>query len=425
MGRESGRGSRRVNSALAGNTPDAHSKPRVVLGVTGGIAAYKSCTLLRLLSKAGVGVHVIPTPAALEMVGRTTWEALSGNPVYTRVTEGADSVTHIRYAQEADLIIVAPATANTLAKVRWGLADNLLTSTLLAATCPVIMAPAMHTEMWLDEATVENVAVLRDRGIEITDVATGALTSGDIGAGRMLEPEELADIVLERLKTTRDFEGVRIAISAGGTHEALDPVRFIGNRSSGRFGVEIARAALARGADVCLVAANVSADVLAGAHGAQIRRVESALDMQAAMREEAASADIIIMAAAVADYRPAQAGETKRKKTGEPLQIELVENPDILADLATNRGREGQMVVGFAAETGDENASALDYGIAKAKRKGADLLIVNEVGAALGFGDVDTAITIVNSQGDILSQAEGSKSRMAQHILSQLRETMK
>lgn len=400
------------------------SQPKVVVGVTGGIATYKTCTLVRLLIKAGVDVHVIPTPAALEMVGKTTWEALSGNPVHTRVTEGADSVTHIRYAHEADLIIVAPATANTLAKVRWGLADNLLTSTLLAATCPVIMAPAMHTEMWLDEATVENVVLLRERGIDITDVATGALTSGDIGAGRMLEPEELAGIVLERLECARDFEGVRIAISAGGTHEAIDPVRFIGNCSSGRFGVEIARAALKRGADVCLVSANVSADVLGRAHGAQIKHVESALDMQAAMREEAESADIIIMAAAVADYRPSQAGETKHKKTGESLQLELVENPDILAELATNRSREAQMVVGFAAETGDEKASALDYGIAKAKRKGADVLIVNEVGATTGFGDVDTAITIVNSDGEILSHAEGSKSRMAEHILSVLRERM-
>lgn len=398
------------------------SRPKVVVGVTGGIAAYKTCSLVRLLIKAGIDVHVIPTPAALEMVGRTTWEALSGNPVHTRVTEGADSVTHIRYAHEADLIIVAPATANTLAKVRWGLADNLLTSTLLAATCPVIMAPAMHTEMWLNEATVENVAVLRERGIEITDVATGALTSGDIGAGRMLEPEELASIVLERLEGARDFEGVRIAISAGGTHEAIDPVRFIGNRSSGRFGVEIARAALKRRADVCLVSANVSADVLARAHGASVRQVESALDMQAIMREEAESADIIIMAAAVADYRPSEAGETKHKKTGESLQLELVENPDILAELAANRGREEQLVVGFAAETGDEKASALDYGIAKAKRKGADMLIINEVGAATGFGDVDTAITVVNGEGEILSHAEGSKSRMAEHILRVLRE---
>lgn len=398
------------------------SQPKVVVGVTGGIAAYKTCSLVRLLIKAGVDVHVIPTPAALEMVGRTTWEALSGNPVHVRVTEGADTVTHIRYAHEADLIIVAPATANTLAKVRWGLADNLLTSTLLAADCPVIMAPAMHTEMWLNEATQENIAVLRERGIEITDVATGALTSGDIGAGRMLEPEELAGIVLERLEGARDFEGVRIAISAGGTHEAIDPVRFIANRSSGRFGVEIARAAQARGADVHLVAANISDDVLTRAHGVTVVRVESALDMQAVMREEVESADIIIMAAAVADYRPSEAGETKHKKTGGNLQLELVENPDILADLAAHRAREAQLVVGFAAETGDENGSALDYGIAKAKRKGADMLIVNEVGATTGFGNVDTAITIVNSDGEILSRAEGSKSRMAEHILSVLRE---
>lgn len=397
------------------------SQLKVVIGVTGGIAAYKTCSLIRLLTKADVDVHVIPTPAALEMVGRTTWEALSGNPVHMRVNEGADSVTHIRYAHDADLILVAPATANTLAKVRWGVADNLLTSTILAATCPVILAPAMHTEMWLNKATQENITVLRERGIDITDVATGALTSGDIGAGRMLEPEELADIVLRRLQAARDFEGVRIVVSAGGTHEAIDPVRFIGNRSSGRFGVEIARAALARGADVHLVAANVSNDVLTRVHGATLRRVESALDMQTVMCEEAESADIIIMAAAVADYRPSEAGETKRKKTGENLYLELVENPDILAELAANRARDKQLIIGFAAETGDEQASALDYGIAKAKRKGADMLIVNEVGETTGFGDVDTAITIVNGNGDILSHAGGNKQRMASHILDVLK----
>lgn len=397
---------------------------RIAVGITGGIAAYKACALIRLLKKAGADVVALPTPAALEMVGSTTLEALTGHPVHTRVSAAAHQVTHIRHAQESDLIVVAPATANTIAKVRWGMADNLLTNTILAARCPVMMAPAMHTEMWLNPATQDNVAVLRERGIDVLDVGIGRLTGADSGPGRMLEPEQIAEEALARLSDASSLAGAKIAISAGGTREPLDPVRFLGNRSSGHFGAELARAALARGAEVALVAANVGRDVLERARGARIEKVETARELLGAMEAEAATADVVIMCAAVADYRPEERLDTKRKKTGEGLSISLVENPDILASLAADRRREGQIVVGFAAETGDAQASALEYGIAKARRKGADLLIVNEVGEKLGFGDVDTAISIVSGDGKVLHTAKGSKSRMAQVILDAVRETM-
>lgn len=397
---------------------------RIAVGIAGGIAAYKSCILIRLLKKAGADVVALPTPAALEMVGKTTLEALTGHPVHTAVTEAADQVTHVRHAHESDVIVVAPATANTIAKLRWGIADNLLTNTLVAAACPVIVAPAMHTEMWLNPATQDNVAVLRSSGIDVLDVASGELTSGDVGPGRMLEPEVIAEAVLAKVKAAHSFDGLHIAISAGGTREALDPVRYLGNRSSGRFGVLLARHALDRGARVSLVAANVENSIVSRANGARIVPVESAREMLAAMRAEAESADVIIMCAAVADYRPVEQNTAKLKKTGEGFTLTLVENPDILAELAANRRKEGQIVVGFAAETGDEKASALEHGIAKAKRKGADLLVVNEVGERLGFGDVDTSIALVDSTGRVLRQAEGSKSRMADVILDAVHETM-
>ncbi len=400
------------------------SRSRIVVGISGGIAAYKSCILIRLLRKAGADVVAVPTPAALEMIGKTTLEALTGNRVHVRTSEAADQVTHVRHAQEADAIVVAPATANTLAKTRWGIADNLLLNTLLAARCPVVMAPAMHTEMWTNPATVENVAVLRSRGIDVLDVGVGQLTGKDAGPGRMLEPEAIAEHVLATVARTRDLQGRHVVVSAGGTREPLDPVRFLGNRSSGRFGVELAREARSRGAEVTLVAANVEASVLERAGGTRLVRVESARDMLEAMEREASGADIVVMCAAVADYRPVERLDVKRKKTGEDLAVRLVENPDILAALARDRRKEGRLVVGFAAETGDETASALEYGIAKARRKGADLLVVNEVGERLGFGDVDTAVAIVADDGTVVREAEGSKSRMARVIFDAIRERM-
>ncbi len=403
---------------------------RVVVGVSAGIAAYKACILVRTLLKAGVDVDVVPTPAALEMVGRATWEALTGKEIYTQVGEDAAHVGHVRRGHEADLIVVAPTTANTLAKLRAGMADNLLTSTILAARCPVMLVPAMHTEMWLNPATVENVAVLRTRGIEVLEVANGRLTGSDSGPGRMLEPEDIAVRVLERLEagntadtadtahaTTRDLEGLQVVISAGGTREAIDPVRFLGNRSTGAFGIHVAQVARERGATVRLVAANIDDTLLATAQGVDIERVVSAGELSQAMHAHAQCADVLVMAAAVADFRPATVSESKRKKDTRSWSLELVENPDILASLASHRGREGQIVVGFAAETGDKNASVSEYGREKAARKGADLMVVNEVGATKGFGEVDTAISIIDATGRVHAQGRGSKAELAHLIV--------
>ncbi|MFT0847122.1 bifunctional phosphopantothenoylcysteine decarboxylase/phosphopantothenate synthase [Actinomycetaceae bacterium L2_0104] len=415
------------------------------MGVTGGIAAYKACILVRLLMKAGLDVTVIPTRAALEMVGRTTWEALTGKPVHTDVMDDASGVAHVRIGQEADLVVVAPATANTIAKIRAGAADNLLTSTVLVATCPVILAPAMHTEMWFNAATRDNVSVLRGRGLEVLEPAVGRLTGPDSGPGRMPEPETLAAVVLARLGigsgpeaevsaadpagigepaeaeenedqavVARDLVGRQVLISAGGTHEAIDPVRYIGNNSSGVFGVAIAAEALRRGARVTLVAANVHSSTLKAAEGAQIVPVVSASQLYEAMDQAATEADILIMAAAVADFRPAHTATAKQKKSGESERVlELVENPDILSDLAHNRRRAAQIVVGFAAETGDESGSVVEYGRQKAARKGADLMVINEVGVARGFGDVSTSVTLIDHAGMVHATGTGSKSHMA------------
>ncbi|MCF2706438.1 bifunctional phosphopantothenoylcysteine decarboxylase/phosphopantothenate--cysteine ligase CoaBC [Arcanobacterium haemolyticum] len=403
---------------------------RVVVGVTGGIAAYKSCILVRELKKAGVDVDVVPTRAALGMVGRTTWEALSGHPVYTDVDDDASGVAHVRYGQNADLVVVAPTTANTLAKIRAGFADNLLTSTIIAARCPVILVPAMHTEMWLNPATVENVSVLRERGVTVVEPAVGRLTGPDSGPGRMPEPEDIARIVLARLaemaaktgtegtpQTPQDLRGMSIVISAGGTREAIDPVRFLGNRSTGSFGIHIANAAHERGAQVTLVAANIDESLLSQVTGASIRRVVSAADLSRVMHEEATRADVVIMAAAVADFRPAEASDVKHKKNDAIWTLELIENPDILADLAAHRPHNGQIVVGFAAETGDDHASVLEYGRRKAAKKGADLMVINEVGTAKGFGEIDTSISIIDSQGHTLGSGQGPKAHVAHVVL--------
>lgn len=386
----------------------------VVVGVTGGIAAYKACILVRLLRKAGVDVTVIPTPAALDMVGRTTWEALSGKPVHCEVNAEAASVTHVRVGQEADLIVVAPTTANTLAKLRAGMADNLLTSTILVASCPVLLAPAMHTEMWLNPATQDNARVLAERGFTILEPASGRLTGADSGLGRLPEPEDICDAVLTRLHGDRSLAGQKVVISAGGTHEAIDPVRFIGNNSSGHFGVALAREAHLRGANVTLVAANVDSSILHTAAGVDIQKVVSARDLQGAMAREAEDASIVVMASAVADFRPDHISSTKTKKDGTPSRsLELTENPDILSDLAHHRRNPGQTIIGFAAETGDDSGTVLEYGTAKAARKGADLMVVNEVGTARGFGDVDTSITMIGPDGHVHSSGSGTKEDMA------------
>ncbi|WP_156250588.1 bifunctional phosphopantothenoylcysteine decarboxylase/phosphopantothenate--cysteine ligase CoaBC [Pseudactinotalea terrae] len=394
---------------------------RVVLGVAGGIAAYKSALLLRLLREAGHEVRVVPTAAALQFVGAPTWEALSGQPVTTSVFEGTDTVEHVRIGREADLVLVAPATADLMARAAGGLANDLLTATLLTATCPVLMAPAMHTEMWLHAATVANVETLRSRGIHVMDPADGRLTGADSGPGRLPEPGVIFDEALRLLGQAAsgspagqgDLGGRSLVVSAGGTREPLDPVRFLGNRSSGRQGIAIAVEAAARGADVTLVAANVDAALLPP--GVEVVEVETTADLQVAMRARA-DADVLIMAAAVADYRPATVAEAKVKKSGDGLSIDLVENPDILAGLA-REARADQVVVGFAAETGDASGSVLEHGRAKARRKGAALLAVNAVGEGAGFGDVPNAVVILDTQGEVVAEAGGSKADVARGLL--------
>ena len=392
----------------------------IVVGVSGGIAAYKACAVVRLFKEAGHRVTVVATRAALGLVGAVTWEALSGRRVYSDVCEDADDVAHVRLAREADAIVVVPATANTLAKIRAGIADNMLTNAVLAATCPVFVAPAMHTEMWFNPATQENVAVLRERGVRFIGPASGRLTGADSGVGRLSEPGDVVAAVLSAMRESggpRDLLGLTFAVSAGGTREPIDPVRYLGNRSTGRFGTAIARIAAERGAKAILVESNVASDVLREAGDADIRHAPSALELRDAMEAAALEADVLVMDAAVADFRPAKVSPTKQKKTGEPfLPIELVENPDVLAGLAAAR-RPGQTIVGFAAETGDEHGSVEDYGREKALRKGADLTVVNGVGESAGFGDVDSRILVLDSKGDVVAKAEGNKEELARVIV--------
>ncbi|MCU1623331.1 MAG: coaBC [Frankiales bacterium] len=373
--------------------------PRVVLGVAGGIAAYKAVELLRQLTETGHDVTVVPTDAALAFVGAPTWAALSGKPVSASTWDRVHEVPHVRIGQEADLVVVAPATANLLAKAAHGLADDLLTNTLLTARCPVVMAPAMHTEMWEHPATRANVATLRSRGVLVVEPAVGRLTGKDSGKGRLPEPEELAHLVrqvLARGSADLDLAGRRVVVSSGGTREHLDPVRYLGNRSSGRQGHALARAAVARGAEVVLV----SSSGLPDPAGVKVLKVTSAQEMHDAVLAEARSADAVVMAAAVADYRPAERLAVKRKKT-DTLDVEFVQNPDILAALVAARG-QGQIVVGFAAETGDDHATVIEHGRAKLARKGCDLLVVNEVGESghpTGFEGTHNAATVLGADG--------------------------
>ena len=396
---------------------------RILLGVSGGIAAYKAVLLLRLLREQGNAVRVIPTASALRFVGAPTFEALSGEPVTSEVFDDVGHVPHVALGQGADLVIVAPATADLLARAAGGRADDLLTSALLTAHCPVVMAPAMHTEMWEHPATRANVATLRERGVVIIDPASGRLTGTDTGPGRLPEPEDIARVALGVVNAAGampgapDLAGRRVVVSAGGTREPIDPVRFIGNRSSGRQGVALAQAALDRGAHVTLVAANLPADATDGVRrsGAAVVDVETTGDLRDAVRAAALDADVVVMAAAVADFRPARVPDAKIKKVpgAAPEPIALVENPDVLAELARDRLRDGQVVVGFAAETGDAEASVVEHGRAKARRKGADLLAINAVGAGLGFGVATNDVTIVDASGDPVATAQGTKREVA------------
>jgi len=392
-------------------------KPRVVLGVSGGIAAYKACELLRRLTESGHDVRVVPTRDALRFVGEPTWAALSGNPVATDVWTGVEEVPHVRLGQTADLVFVAPATADLLARAACGLADDLLTNTLLTARCPVVFAPAMHTEMWEHPATQANVAALRSRGAIVLEPAVGRLTGPDTGKGRLPEPAELLETarrVLARGGLEADLTGRHVVVSAGGTREPIDPVRFIGNRSSGLQGYALARTAVARGARVTLVAANVA---LPDPAGADVVPVGTAEEMREAVLKAAGSADAVVMAAAVADFRPAEYRESKIKKSESagPAPIELVRNPDILAELGRTR-RPGQVIVGFAAETDD----VLANGREKLARKGCDLLVVNQVGPDLAFGRPDNAAVVLAADGEPIEVPRGPKEALADVIWDQV-----
>jgi phosphopantothenoylcysteine decarboxylase/phosphopantothenate--cysteine ligase len=385
---------------------------RVVLGVGAGIAAYKCCELLRLLTESGYRVRVIPTPDALRFVGEATWAALSGEAVTTDAWTGVAEVPHVRLGQSADLVLVAPATADLMARAAAGMAGDLLTATLLTARCPVLYAPAMHTEMWEHPATQANVALLRSRGAIVLDPAVGRLTGADSGPGRLPEPREIFAVAVHLLTgAPQDLKGRRVVVSAGGTREEIDPVRFIGNWSTGTQGYALARTAVARGAEVTVVAANVT---LPDPAGAKVIRVVSAREMQEVVNAAAPGADAIVMAAAVADYRPEARSEAKIKKDGQPPgPLRLTENPDILAGLAALRtartSAKRQVLVGFAAETDTSPAAAR----AKLARKGCELLVVNPVGHGLGFGTPDNEAVVFGADGTVTKIPRGPKEALA------------
>ncbi|WP_182642481.1 bifunctional phosphopantothenoylcysteine decarboxylase/phosphopantothenate--cysteine ligase CoaBC [Dietzia sp. E1] len=403
-------------------TGDDMRGKRVVVGVGGGIAAYKACGLIRLLTESGCHVDVVPTEAALRFVGSATFEALSGNPVSTGVFSDVPSVRHVALGQRADLVVVAPATADLLARAASGRADDLLTSTLLTARCPVLLAPAMHTEMWEHPATRRNVDTLRGDGVHVMPPASGRLTGADTGAGRLPEPSDIARLawlLLDGGTLPWDLAGRRVVVTSGGTREEIDPVRFLGNRSSGKQGHAIAAVAAARGARVTLV---TSSDLPVPA-AVEAVHIESALQLREETLRAAAHADVVVKAAAVADFRPADVSESKLKKgsDSEPAEIRLQRNPDILADLVAARSAgdvpASCVLVGFAAETGDSSGSVLEHGRAKLARKGCDLLVVNEVGRDTTFGRDDNGGWILDVDGAETTLDRASKDLLADRLL--------
>ena len=414
---------------------------RIVLGVGGGIAAYKVASLLRLFTEAGHDVTVIPTEAATRFVGVATWEALSGHPVTNSVFDEVHTVNHVRLGHEAELIVVAPATADLLARAATGQANDLLTNTLLMAGGPVLMAPAMHTEMWRHPATQANVETLRSRGVTVLEPATGRLTGADSGPGRLPEPEAIFAAALAlagapavpntpelptsdtalRAAPHGSLAGLTVTISAGGTREPLDPVRFLGNRSSGKQGVALAVAARDAGARVRLLAAHMEVPAPAGV---ELVQVETALELREAALHAAADSDVVIMAAAVADFRPADVSGTKIKKrddVADPV-ISLVRNPDILRELVEVRdaASRNQLIVGFAAETGDADGDVLEYAQAKLRRKACDLLVVNQVGRDQVFGQDSNDVVILSRTGSEPQEASGSKSDVAAAVIDRV-----
>jgi len=449
----------------------------IVLGVTGGIAAYKAVALARLLVEEGHEVHVVPTDDALRFVGKPTWEAISRNPVTTSVHEDVPEVRHVALGQRADLVIVAPATAHSLARMAAGLADDLLGTTLLATRAPLLVAPAMHTEMWQHPATQDNIAILRSRGVEFVGPESGRLTGDDSGPGRMSEPEQIAErarrilsdaagdagpfvetddaestgdtgssaaaVVPDDLEAPHeparpgDLEGVRVLVTAGGTREPIDPVRYLGNRSSGRQGVAVAAAAADRGAKVVLLAANIDEAVLQDVRdrgAVRVVPVGTAAELESAVHAAASGAEAVIMAAAVADYRVAEVAEHKIRKEdtpGEAPTLTLVENPDILVGLVHER-RPGQVIVGFAAETVDGDADPdaaadelLERGRRKLARKGVDLLAVNAVGWTEGFESTANTLYVLDADGRVACEASGSKRDVADRLLDAVRDELR
>ena len=413
---------------------------RVVVGVSGSIAAYKAPFVVRLLRQAGHEVKVVATESALRFIGAPALAAVSGQAVSTGVFDDPAAVEHVAVAERAELVLVAPASADLLARVRAGRADDLLTATILTSQAPVVLAPAMHTQMWLNPATQDNVAVLRERGLTVIEPDSGRLTGKDSGVGRLPEPEQIVSealAVLDRVPGAKDgarageyggaLTGRHVVVSAGGTREPIDPVRYLGNRSSGRQGCALAVAAVEQGARVTLVQAHVASELLeALPPGVAVISAGTAHDMLHAVREAARDADAVIMAAAVADFRPVTVAATKIKKQasaradldGEPaMSIELTANPDILTGLVTDPPRVGQVVVGFAAETGDDDGDVLFHGAAKARRKGAHLLAVNAVGEDLGFGDVPNAVVVLDAQGSEVARGQGSKMEVARLLI--------
>ncbi|WP_269928174.1 bifunctional phosphopantothenoylcysteine decarboxylase/phosphopantothenate--cysteine ligase CoaBC [Kocuria massiliensis] len=407
---------------------------RIILGIGGGIAAYKAAMLLRLFTEQGHDVVPMPTRSALRFVGEPTWEALSGHPVNTSVFEDVESVNHVRQAERADLVVVAPATADLMARVVGGRADDLLSATILTATCPVVFAPAMHTQMWENPATRRNVAQLREDGYTVIDPAVGRLTGHDSGAGRLPDPREIYRRVLAAASSAGaalpDLTGCRLVVTAGGTREALDPVRYLGNRSSGKQGIAIAQAAADLGASVELILAHTEVSAPEGSEKLRIRRVSSALELENAVGEvlgDGRSVDGVIMTAAVADFRPRSVAVSKIKKdpsADDAPTLELVRNPDILRGLveAKSRGEHGAFLVGFAAETGSEEHTVAELGESKLVSKGADMLVVNEVGTDLVFGQDQTAATIlVREAEEIRSEAVvGTKIDLARRLMTRV-----
>lgn len=393
----------------------AAERPTVIVGVAGGIAAFKALELVRLLSEGGVNVQVVPTLSALRFVGEASFAALSGNPVHTDVWSDVHDVPHIKLARAADAVVVVPATADLMARAAQGRADDLLTAILLTAACPVIMSPAMHTEMWENAATVSNVETLRSRGIVVLEPAVGRLTGADSGKGRLPDPTSIAAIVRHALRggSAPDMAGRHVVVTAGGTREAIDPVRYIGNRSSGKQGYALATVAAARGARVTLIAANSHLEDPAGV---DVVRVSTTAEMQAALAVVATTADAVVMAAAVSDFHVQSASTTKIKKgSGVAPTIQLGENPDLLEGLVAAR-RPGQVIVGFAAETGDSHADAIEYGRQKLARKGCDLLVINDVADGKAFERDENAVTVISADQEPVEVPLSNKEVVAETV---------